>query len=221
MITWPLSQAGTAGDGFAARATRAPGPRENRASPVVHSVQGVVGGSELRRLVRAFDNRVRDRVDDLAQLAGDTPRLWIRNVTGGHVIAGTMPGLRVVITLPSESQRCSNDLCGFTLVTSGRVCGGIRRRRDGLACNRSRRDRRDTASGRSQRDLQPVWAARRCDRLEVKPPIEVESATWSAAGKLDYWVKERHEWWGRVCARDGRQAWIRATDLRRSGAFDQ
>jgi hypothetical protein len=25
------------------------------------------------------------------------------------------------------------------------------------------------------------------DRLEVNPPIEVESATWSAAGKLDYW----------------------------------
>src|SRR5215204_1883665 len=25
------------------------------------------------------------------------------------------------------------------------------------------------------------------DRLEVAPPIEVESATWVAAGKLDYW----------------------------------
>ena len=25
------------------------------------------------------------------------------------------------------------------------------------------------------------------DRLEVKPPIEVEAATWSAAGDLDYW----------------------------------
>ena len=31
------------------------------------------------------------------------------------------------------------------------------------------------------------------DRLEVKPPIEVELATWSAAGKLDYWVKEERE----------------------------
>jgi hypothetical protein len=59
------------------------------------------------------------------------------------------------------------------------------------------------------------------DRLEVKPPIEVGSATWSAAGTLDYWVKERHEWWGRVCGSDGRQSWIRATDLRRSSAFDQ
>ena len=27
------------------------------------------------------------------------------------------------------------------------------------------------------------------DRREVKPPIEVSSATWSAAGHLDYWVK--------------------------------
>jgi hypothetical protein len=59
------------------------------------------------------------------------------------------------------------------------------------------------------------------DRLEVKPPIEVEAATWSAAGKLDYWVRERHEWWGRVRDPDGRQSWIRATDLRRTSAFDQ
>jgi hypothetical protein len=26
------------------------------------------------------------------------------------------------------------------------------------------------------------------DRREVRPPIEVESATWSAAGDIDYWV---------------------------------
>jgi hypothetical protein len=36
------------------------------------------------------------------------------------------------------------------------------------------------------------------DRIEVNPPIEVQSATWSAAGQLDWWVKERREWWGRV-----------------------
>jgi len=35
------------------------------------------------------------------------------------------------------------------------------------------------------------------DRRELSPPIEVESATWSAAGDLDYLVKERQEWWGR------------------------
>jgi hypothetical protein len=33
------------------------------------------------------------------------------------------------------------------------------------------------------------------DRREVDPPIEVEMATWSKAGQLDWWVKERREWW--------------------------
>jgi hypothetical protein len=38
------------------------------------------------------------------------------------------------------------------------------------------------------------------DRREV-PPIQVEMATWSPGGQLDWWVKEnrpRVEWWGRV-----------------------
>ena len=52
------------------------------------------------------------------------------------------------------------------------------------------------------------------DRREVDPPIEVETATWSAGGTLDWWVKERREWFGRVRGKDGRQHWIRATDLR-------
>jgi hypothetical protein len=52
------------------------------------------------------------------------------------------------------------------------------------------------------------------DRREVVPPMEVESASWSAGGVLDYWVKERHEWWGRVRSADGRQRWVKATDLR-------
>jgi hypothetical protein len=34
------------------------------------------------------------------------------------------------------------------------------------------------------------------DCREVNPPIRVESATWSAGGQLDWWVKERREWWG-------------------------
>jgi hypothetical protein len=34
------------------------------------------------------------------------------------------------------------------------------------------------------------------DRREVSPPIEVESATWSAACDLDYLVKERQDRWG-------------------------
>jgi hypothetical protein len=36
------------------------------------------------------------------------------------------------------------------------------------------------------------------DRREVDPPIPVETATWSKAGQLDWWVKERLEWLGRV-----------------------
>jgi hypothetical protein len=42
----------------------------------------------------------------------------------------------------------------------------------------------------------------------------VESATWSAAGDLDYLVKERQEWWGRVRRPDRHHVWIRAVDLR-------
>jgi hypothetical protein len=52
------------------------------------------------------------------------------------------------------------------------------------------------------------------DRREANPPIEVESATWSAAGQLDWWVRERREWFGRVRGPDGRQRWIKADDLR-------
>jgi hypothetical protein len=52
------------------------------------------------------------------------------------------------------------------------------------------------------------------DRREVDPPIEVETATLSKADQLDWWVKERREWWGRVRGQDGRQRWIRAVDLR-------
>ena len=54
----------------------------------------------------------------------------------------------------------------------------------------------------------------KANRREVSPPIEVEMATWSKAGQLDWWVKERREWWGSVRGADGRQRWIRAADLR-------
>jgi len=52
------------------------------------------------------------------------------------------------------------------------------------------------------------------DRREVDPPIDVEVATWSAAGTLDWWVKERQQWLGRVRGPDCRQRWIKAADLR-------
>ena len=48
----------------------------------------------------------------------------------------------------------------------------------------------------------------------VDPPIDVQSATWTAAGTLDWWVKERQEWLGRVRGPNGRQKWIKATDMR-------
>ena len=48
----------------------------------------------------------------------------------------------------------------------------------------------------------------------MNPPIEVDAATWSAEGQLDYWVKERREWFGCARGRDGRQVWIKAADLR-------
>jgi hypothetical protein len=54
------------------------------------------------------------------------------------------------------------------------------------------------------------------DRREVDPPIEVESAMWSAAGALDWWVKERQQWLGRVRGPDGRQRWVKAVDLRQA-----
>ena len=63
----------------------------------------------------------------------------------------------------------------------------------------------------SHDDLKEFAAA---DRREVDPPIQVDMATWSTAGSLDWWVKERREWWGRVRGADGRQRWIKAADLR-------
>jgi hypothetical protein len=43
---------------------------------------------------------------------------------------------------------------------------------------------------------------------------QVDAATWSHAGTLDWWVKERQQWLGRVRGADGRRRWIRAVDLR-------
>jgi hypothetical protein len=59
------------------------------------------------------------------------------------------------------------------------------------------------------RDLDPPQYAE-ADRREVNPPVEVESATWTHGGTLDWWVKERREWFGRVRGLDGRQRWVKA-----------
>jgi hypothetical protein len=44
-------------------------------------------------------------------------------------------------------------------------------------------------------DLSDAEMQRRADtdRREVDPPIQVETAMWSKAGQLDWWVKERQE----------------------------
>jgi hypothetical protein len=63
----------------------------------------------------------------------------------------------------------------------------------------------------SDDDLQQVAEA---DRRPVDPPIEVELATWSAGGTLDWWVKDRQKWFGRVRGANGRQRWVKAADLR-------
>jgi hypothetical protein len=64
------------------------------------------------------------------------------------------------------------------------------------------------------RDLDPGQYSE-ADRREVDPPVQVEVATWSPGGTLDWWVKERQQWLGRVRGSDGRQRWVRAADLRR------
>ena len=89
--------------------------------------------------------------------------------------------------LRSESQRCSNDLCGLTLATSVQACGIFD---TGVMGWRATHLGEDEALQQAA-DLNVVYnqygQREQVDRLEVKPPIEVESATWSAAGKLDFW----------------------------------
>jgi hypothetical protein len=61
------------------------------------------------------------------------------------------------------------------------------------------------------------------DRRAIDPPIQVDIATWSNAGQLDWWIKEhrpRLEWWGRVRDADGRQRWITAVDLRQANSSE-
>ena len=70
----------------------------------------------------------------------------------------------------------------------------------------------------STNDLDPSQYGE-ADRREVDPPVPVEMATWAPEGQLDYWVKEhrsRLEWFGRVRGADGRQRWVKASDLRRA-----
>jgi hypothetical protein len=52
------------------------------------------------------------------------------------------------------------------------------------------------------------------DRREADPPIQVQTATWAEAGQLDWWVKDRQEWFGRVRGANGRHDGSKAVDLR-------
>jgi hypothetical protein len=54
-------------------------------------------------------------------------------------------------------------------------------------------------------DLDPSLYSE-ADRRHVDAPVEVEAATWAPGGQLDWWVKERLEWWGRVRGADGKAA---------------
>jgi hypothetical protein len=58
----------------------------------------------------------------------------------------------------------------------------------------------------SNDDLEQIAVA---DRREVDPPIQAETAMWSKAGQLDWWVRERRKWLGRVRGANGKQRWIK------------
>jgi len=84
-----------------------------------------------------------------------------------------------------------------------------------LATDLSENEAKEQAADRNV--LFDQWGQREeSERRHVSPPIQVESATWTVAGELDYWVREQQEWWGRVRGADGHHVWIKASDLRPS-----
>jgi len=62
-------------------------------------------------------------------------------------------------------------------------------------------------------DEDPRWRAE-AERRVVDPPIELQAASWSPGGTLDWWVRDSREWGGRVRGADGKQRWVKAADLR-------
>jgi hypothetical protein len=48
------------------------------------------------------------------------------------------------------------------------------------------------------------------DHRAVDPPVQGETAMWSKAGQLDWWVKERQEWWGRLRGPGVHQVWTKS-----------
>lgn len=84
-----------------------------------------------------------------------------------------------------------------------------------LATDLSENDAKQQAADRNV--IFNQWGQRdQNERRPVDPPMPVESAAWEPAGELDYWVREKGEWWGRVRGPDGHHVWIKASDLRPS-----
>ncbi|MGW1341320.1 hypothetical protein ACWCOV_09720 [Kribbella sp. NPDC002412] len=50
-----------------------------------------------------------------------------------------------------------------------------------------------------------------------KPSVPVAVRRWRLAGTIDVWIRDRGEWYGRVCDDSGRVRWYPADDLRPAG----
>ncbi len=71
-----------------------------------------------------------------------------------------------------------------------------------------------------------TWGLRPATSIRtVQPAIDVDTAIWQPAGRLDGWVRDRADqsalaprlgWYGRVRTDDGRYLWIPAMNLRRT-----
>ncbi|MFG1818294.1 hypothetical protein ACGFIF_31330 [Kribbella sp. NPDC049174] len=65
----------------------------------------------------------------------------------------------------------------------------------------------------------------RCDSYQrgpeavrwCKPAVPVAARRWKPAGTIDVWIRDRGEWYGRVCDDTGRVRWYPADDLRPAG----
>ena len=115
------------------------------------------------------------------------------------------------------SLLCSNSSCGSRLATSAPESG-----ESGTAVSWAGAL---STSARTKPGNEPwTWTScstsggsgRRLNGGRSSRRYSVESATWSSAGELDYWVRERGEWWGRVRGPDGHQRWMRGRDMRPS-----
>jgi hypothetical protein len=146
----------------------------------------------------SYSAAIRHHKEAAAQLKGVAPRVRADAKRTEHATGARISGRK------TTSSTNYNYLFPLTVKTSTATCG---------ARPSSPENRRRVLIGMelSDSELQQIAEA---DRREVDPPIQVETATWSNAGQLDWWVKDRQQWWGRVHGANGRQRWIKAADLR-------